>query len=281
MTESNEKRLLRVIRYIHDNPGGDLSLDALADVAAMSRYHWHRVFAATTGETLASAARRIRLSRAATWLVETDRPIATIAAEVGYARAQSFARAFRETYGLSPGAFRAAGQRPIEPGFRTRRKGTTMFSVKIEDRPARRAAAMPHKGPYPTIGRAFEQLSAIFTTRDLWAASRGMMAVYYDDPWAVAAAELRSHAGAFVSEEFEIPDPLEDVRTAAGPTAVLRLKGPYTGLPAAYDHLFGTWLAEAGREAADHPSYETYLNSPLDTPPEALLTEICLPLKPA
>ena len=50
LNNSYEKRLLRVISYIHDNPAGDLSLDTLADVAAMSRFHWHRVFSAMMGE---------------------------------------------------------------------------------------------------------------------------------------------------------------------------------------------------------------------------------------
>lgn len=59
-----ERRILRVLDYIHDNPTGDLSLDALADVAAMSRFHWHRVFRAVTGETLAQSVRRMRLNRA-------------------------------------------------------------------------------------------------------------------------------------------------------------------------------------------------------------------------
>lgn len=54
-----EVRLLRVLAHIHDHVDGDLSLDALADVACMSRFHWHRVFRAMTGETLADAVRRI------------------------------------------------------------------------------------------------------------------------------------------------------------------------------------------------------------------------------
>ncbi|MEM9127216.1 MAG: AraC family transcriptional regulator, partial [Pseudomonadota bacterium] len=72
MATSYEDRVLRVLAYIHENPAGDLSLDALADVAAMSRFHWHRVFRALTGETCAQAVRRIRLHRAAGWLVRTD-----------------------------------------------------------------------------------------------------------------------------------------------------------------------------------------------------------------
>lgn len=58
--QSYEDRLMRVLRYIHDNPTADLSLDRLADVAALSRFHWHRVFHAMTGETCAQAVRRVR-----------------------------------------------------------------------------------------------------------------------------------------------------------------------------------------------------------------------------
>ena len=76
MAASYEDRVLRVLAYIHDYPDGDLSLDALSEVAAMSRFHWHRVFRAITGETCAQAVRRIRLHRAASWLVMTEKPVA-------------------------------------------------------------------------------------------------------------------------------------------------------------------------------------------------------------
>ena len=73
MANAYEARMLRVIDYIHDNLDGDLSLDNLADVAAMSRFHWHRVFHAMTGETCAAAVRRVRLNRAAGWCIRIDR----------------------------------------------------------------------------------------------------------------------------------------------------------------------------------------------------------------
>jgi AraC family transcriptional regulator len=42
--------------------------------------------------------------------------------------------------------------------------------------------------------------------------------------------------------------------------------------------LYGTWLVQSVREAADAPVFEEYLNSPKDTAPADLITEICLPL---
>lgn len=50
---------------------------------------------------------------------------------------------------------------------------------------------------------------------------------------------------------------------------------------AAYDWLYGKWLVRSGWEAADAPVFEEYLNSPRDTTPTDLMTDICLPLRAA
>jgi AraC family transcriptional regulator len=97
-----ERRLLRVIDHIHANPAGDLSLDALADVAELSRFHFHRVFHAMTGETAAEAVRRVRIQRAACWLAQTDWAVSDVARRAGYPAAKSFARTFAAQYGLTP-----------------------------------------------------------------------------------------------------------------------------------------------------------------------------------
>lgn len=273
-----EDRLLRVLDHIAENPAGDLSLDALADVAAMSRFHWHRVFHAMTGETAAQAVRRIRLQRAAVWLVQSDMSLEEIAEKAGYGSPRSLARAFAVQYGCSPAAFRKNGEM-IAERLRTERGETPMFPVDITDQPSRRVAAVAHTGPYPEIGGAFEKLSAIISTRGLWPAVRGGVGIYYDDPAAVEPRALRSHAGFVLDETAEMPAGLDEVRLAAGPAAVLHFKGPYAGLEAAYSYLYGTWLAQSGREPADAPVCEVYLNGPSDVPSEELLTDIVVPLK--
>jgi AraC family transcriptional regulator len=273
-----EDRLLRVLDHIHDNPAGDLSLDALADVAAMSRFHWHRVFHAMTGETAAQAVRRIRLHRAAVWLVQTDMDLAEIATRAGYGSPRSLARAFALQYGRSPAAFRKDGE-AIAERIRLRTGDLTMYSVDIADQPARRLAAMPHTGPYPEIGAAFQKGAAIVSARGLWHAVRGGVAVYYDDPSATAPGALRSHAGFALEGETAVPEGMEEVRLPAGPAAVLHFRGPYSGLQAAYDFLYGVWLPQSGRETADAAPFEVYLNDPSEVPPEDLLTDIVVPIR--
>lgn len=138
MPTSYENRILRVLAYIHDHPAGDLSLDTLADVAAMSRFHWHRVFRALTGETCAQAVRRIRLHRAANALVRSDRPVTRIASEVGYPNLNSFARAFSEAYGSSPAAFRQGRAVPARPStFQSRRISNVPSNHPNRTRPSR------------------------------------------------------------------------------------------------------------------------------------------------
>ncbi|WP_306735035.1 hypothetical protein [Marimonas arenosa] len=83
--------MLRVLEYIHTNPAGDLPLDALADVAAMSRIHCRRVFHAMTGETCAEAVRRSRLSRPACWLVQSDWPATELRAYAVFELAEGVA----------------------------------------------------------------------------------------------------------------------------------------------------------------------------------------------
>ncbi|MEL7114134.1 MAG: AraC family transcriptional regulator [Pseudomonadota bacterium] len=278
MATDYEKRLLRVIDYIHDNPAGDLSLDRLADVAAMSRFHWHRVFHAMTGETCAAAVRRIRTYRAAAWLVQTDWPIAKVAKRAGYPNAQSFHRVFTDGFGLTPGAFRKRGELP--PRWGSQKQGLyPVYPIEINEQPARRLAAIPHRGAYTEIGKCFEQLGAMFTSRALWPHAQGMVGVYYDDPDAVAEADLQSQAGVVVDEAAPMDAPLEEVRLPEGRYAVMHYKGPYSGLAAAYRHLYGAWLPQSGEELGDHPPIEVYLNAPTEVAPEDLLTDVCVPLK--
>lgn len=278
MTSPYEKRLLRVFAHIEDNLTGDLSLDVLADVAAMSRFHWHRVFTAMTGETGAQVIRRIRLHRAASLLVHSDATVASVAATVGYANPRSFSKAFTESFGQTPAAFRAEGR--LLPALFNATKGDyPVYPIEITTTPGYRLAARPHRGAYTSIGTTFEALSTLASSRNLWPHVRGMVGVYYDDPDAVDEAALRSHGGLAVTEEAEIADPLEEVKIAPGDVAVMHYKGPYAGLAAAYKHLYGVWLPESGKEPSDMPPYEVYLNNPKDTAPEDLLTDVCVPLK--
>lgn len=277
MRNNYENRMARVIDYIHDNLAGDLSLDVLADVAAMSRFHWHRVFHALTGETMAQATRRIRLFRASNMLIETDLPMAKISAACGYPNIQSFTRAFRAVLGLTPTEFRKRGVRPVGGPDHSNRNDD-MFDVTIKTTPEIRLAALPHTGPYIEIGAGFEKIVGIVAARGIGDQVGPLTGVYYHDPSCTPSKDLKSLAGVQVSQDFEIIDPLEEFIIPSGASAVLLHRGHYAQLHKAYTYLYAHWLPNSGREARDVPPYEVYLNSPQDTAPDDLQTQIVIPL---
>lgn len=272
-----EARLRRVVHYIHENTDGDLSLDTLADVAALSRFHFHRVYRTMTGETCADTVRRARTYRASHLLVQTTLSLEEIASRVGYDNTQSFNRAFRTVFAQTPTAFRQSGT-PRKLHLTLELGDPRMIDVTIRDMPRTRLASLPHRGPYNTIAKTFEQLSAAFNARNLWPEARGIAAIYYDDIGAVAPAELRSAAAFVVGPSFNMPEGIEEAHIPEGRIAVLLHKGSYAGLPHSWDDLYRNWLPASGETTGDAPPFEIYLNDPRNTAPEDLRTEICVPL---
>ena len=104
-----QERLNRVIVFIHDHLDEEIDLNRLADVACLSPYHWHRIYHAMHGETIAATVRRLRLHRAAGFLANTAMPIETIAEKSGYAGVAAFSRAFTNDYGMPPAQYRKDG----------------------------------------------------------------------------------------------------------------------------------------------------------------------------
>lgn len=273
-----EARLRRVLEHIYEHLGDDLSLDELANVAAMSRFHWHRVFHAMTGETLAEAVRRLRLLRAANALVLEEAPIADIAARHGYDNLASFTRVFTTAHGLPPAAFRARGVQ-IANDLRTNRCGTSMYPVTIEELAPMRAAGVLHRGPYADIGRAFQRLGATLAARNLFAQVREMFVTYHDAPGSKPDADMRAHVAVAIADGFPLGlEGLDYFDVPGGKYAVLAHKGPYATLASAYAWLYGQWLPQSGEEPRDAPPVEVYVNDPRVTAPDDLRTDIRLPL---
>jgi AraC family transcriptional regulator len=271
-------RIGRVVDYLHDHLEEDLNLDLLADVAAMSRWHWHRVYTAMQGETVAATVRRLRLSRAADRLANSGADLADIAERAGYTTAEAFGRAFKQSYGMTPGAYRDGGSHALFKAA-NRASDATGFPVGIVTLPTERCVAVPHRGSYMQISRAFEQLFAAAGPAGLVTRRSRMIGIYHDDPDAVDETALRSVACLPIDAGRAVPDGWETTETRGGGYAKLSYKGPYADMRDAYRWLMGVWLPASGHEAADGPMLEEYLNSPTDTPPPELRTDIFLPIE--
>jgi len=96
----------KIATYIEDNLDKDIYLDDIIQLTKLSKFHFIRIFKALTGITLNEYIRRRKLSKAACELVETKKSLIDIAIFYGYGSQESFTRAFKEMYGLTPKAYR-------------------------------------------------------------------------------------------------------------------------------------------------------------------------------
>ena len=96
------------LRMMRDNPGGAWTIAHLARAVGLSRTSFAVRFRHAVGEPPMTHLTRLRLSGGAGYLTSTSRTIGDIAHEVGYDNEASFSKAFKRSYGRSPGAFRTA-----------------------------------------------------------------------------------------------------------------------------------------------------------------------------
>ncbi|MCF8479837.1 MAG: GyrI-like domain-containing protein [Rhodospirillum sp.] len=153
------------------------------------------------------------------------------------------------------------------------------YDVSVMESPEIRLAALPHRGEYNAIGTQFERLFAWAGPLGLLGPGTGMIGVYHDDPAQVPKEALRAHAGVTVPEGTPAPEGGEILVIPAMTVASLVHEGPYMELERAYAWLYGQWLPGSGRDPADHPCFEEYLNNPRNLPPAKWLTRVCLPLE--
>jgi len=107
VTIADAGRVARVLRLLERRIGDPLTLDELARVAGLSRFHFLRTFKRVTGVTPHQWLLRARLRAAARLVAGTREPITTIALDVGFGDLSNFVRSFRAEFGMSPGRFRA------------------------------------------------------------------------------------------------------------------------------------------------------------------------------
>lgn len=154
------------------------------------------------------------------------------------------------------------------------------MKVIIEKHPEKRIFAVAHRGPYNAISEAFVQLDRIAQTSGIPPKeSAGLIAIYHDDPETTAPSELRADAGLVVSEKAKMPEGLHEIRLPEALYGKTVHKGSYETLGDTWSRLMGQWLPSSGYRLLESPSYECYLNTPMDTAPRDLQTELYIPLQ--
>jgi AraC family transcriptional regulator len=109
--QSHWEYVTDVQHYIHQHMDEPLQREVLAEVVGFSIPQLHRIFTATTGESIAAYVRRVRMERAARKLRMGAVDITEVALAAGYDSHAAFSKAFKQQFGVSPSEFRRLGCR--------------------------------------------------------------------------------------------------------------------------------------------------------------------------
>lgn len=98
--------LEQVLNYIEDHLHEKLKTDKLAEYIGISVVHLQRIFKFSFNTTLADYIRKRKLSSSLSELMDRNFTVLDVALSYGFEHEQSYARAFRTEYAISPGEYK-------------------------------------------------------------------------------------------------------------------------------------------------------------------------------
>ena len=251
----------KALWFIESHLADALTLDEIAGVAGISRFHMVRAFAAATGLSVMRYVRARRLSEAARALAAGAPDILALALDADYGSHEAFTRAFRDHFGMTPETVRAAMcldhlalQEPIP-----------MDSTRTDNLPA------------PRFGTGTPLLVAGLGERYNHENGAGIPAQWHrfhqavtDIPGRIGkvaygvccngddAGNFDYIAGVEVSDFSDLPREFAKVRIPEQRYAVFTHGDHISTIRRTVNTIWNHWLPASGLKAADAPSFERY-----------------------
>jgi len=251
----------KALWYVESHLADALSLDDIAAIGGVSRFHMVRSFAAATGFSVMRYVRARRLSEAARALAGGAPDILTLALEADYGSHEAFTRAFRDHFGVTPELVRASTcldklklQEPIvmdstaldkfqAPRFET---GKPFLVAGIGERySCESSAAIP--GQWQRFHQSVDHIPG-----RIGKVAYGVCCNADD------AGNFDYIAGVEVSDFSDLPRKFTGIRVPAQKYAVFSHRDHISGIRRTVNTIWNHWLPSSGLKAADAPNFERY-----------------------
>lgn len=251
----------KALWFIESHLAEALSLDEIAAIGGVSRFHLVRAFAAATGLPVMRYVRARRLSEAARALANGAPDILALALEADYGSHEAFTRAFRDHFGVTPEAVRNSTRldhlRLQEP--------ITMDSSKIDNLQAPRfetskpllVAGIGERytcesgAAIPGQWHRFHQSVANIPER-VGPVAYGVCCNGDD------AGNFDYIAGVEVLDFSDLPREFSRVRIPEQKYAVFTHRDHVSTIRRTINTIWNEWLPASGLKAADAPNFERY-----------------------
>lgn len=290
-------RFRQILEYIDTHLEEDLTVELLSNVAAFSKYHFHRQFSELFGINVYQYIQLNRLKRAAYQLAFRDRHrVIDIALMSGYERPESFSRAFKQSIGQTPSEFRKQPHwdtwhskfQPLKALRIDQMKSAYQLSqVQLITFPTTKVAVLEHRGDPNLLGESIRQLIEWRKQHNRWRSlpereSPQISATFniiYNNPAEIAPAEYRCDLCASIDlDVVDNPFGVVTKTIPGGRCAVLRHIGSNDNIGESIRFLYAEWLPQSGAEPRDFPLYFQRVSFFPDVPEHEAITDIFLPI---
>jgi AraC family transcriptional regulator len=283
------ERFARVLAHLETHSEDDASLEALSELAAFSRHHFHRQFSGYLGMSVYRYVQFMRMRRASWRLAfRVEMSVGEIALATGYEGPEAFARAFRQYAGHSPSEFRA---RPdwaewhsrFRPFIHLRQTSMSTLEshpmVRIVNFSAIRVAALEHRGSPLRLGETIRKFIDWRKANALPPRSSATFNINYNDPQETPPEEFRFTLCAATEQPIEPNEAgVAELTIPAGRCALLRHVGSDDQLGRSILHLYAQWLPASGETPRDFPLFMQRVKFFPDVADGEAITDIYLPL---
>jgi len=249
------ERLNQALDHLEACLDREVDVAEAARIAAVSEYHFRRLFSALAGMPLPVYVRRRRMTLAAAEVLAGERTLLDVAVRYGYGSGEAFARAFRSVHGIGPGEARRTGALlTAQPrmSFRVVVEGSTTMRYRIVEKEAFRIAGrkarvpLVHEGANAAAAAHMESLDERAIVRMKELAGRepeGILsaAVYLTDS-REEGTEADYWIGVATGPETSTEE-LDALDVPAGTWAVFDNDGPYpSALQELWRDVFTQWF---------------------------------------
>jgi AraC family transcriptional regulator len=282
-------RMQRVLDHIDRHLDDDLDLEALANVAAYSKFHFHRQFSAVFGLSVHFYIQLSRMKRASYQLAYRDESVTGIALDAGYEAPDAFARAFKQRFGQSPSSFQRSPDWELwhsafEPLDNARskfmQKTFNADDVTIRDVDTTRVAIMEHHGDPATLGATIQRFIAWRKANGLHPKTSPTFNIWYSERRPALPADYCMDLCVGIDQPIDAnSEQIKLGEIPGGRCAVLRVVGNTENLEPAALYLYRDWLPASGEEARDFPLYCQRLSFFPEVSEHETVAELFLPLK--
>jgi AraC family transcriptional regulator len=265
--------LFAAISYIFQTEDDVVTAEQVSHVVGFSRYHLSRMFQTFFQEAPRDLIVRTRQERAAIKLRLTTKSVGSIAQEEGYSNAESFTRAFRTEYSMTPRDFRKSTtdwRLPCPSDLHWHESleklpllDGGLVEVEVVLLPAVRLATYRNTGSYAETSNGWAQLEERLPSRPWERAGTRIMTVYHDDWLRRTDERQRADLGFSIPPGVRIPAGLHELVLPRGLYIATRKPLSRAENPEVWAQMTGRWLPRRGTRPLNVPAISEHESWPL------------------